>query len=152
MVNISDLKSQILFHSLTDNELEVIAERIREESVPQGKTIFKEGDPTVGIYLIKSGKVEITKVTPDGWKQTLAVLTDGRFFGELSVVEDKKFHGANATAIENTELYLIKTEDFKFLEDNHPGTMYKIMKTIARVASKNVHEMNDKLVKVLISY
>ncbi len=30
--------------------------------------------------------------------------------------------------------------------------MYKIMKTIARIASKNVHSMNEKLMKLLISY
>ena len=30
--------------------------------------------------------------------------------------------------------------------------MYKIMKTIARIASRNVHAMNEKLMKLLISY
>jgi len=30
--------------------------------------------------------------------------------------------------------------------------MYKIMKTMARIASRNVHAMNEKLLKLLISY
>lgn len=152
MVDIGDLKEQILLKDLNDEELQIISERVVVESYPLGKLIFMEGETTKGIYLIKKGKVEISKTTPDGWKQTLAVLSDGHFFGELSVIEDKKEHGAIATAIEDTGAFLIKTEDFKSLEKTNPELMYKIMKTIARVASRNVHTMNEKLVKLLISY
>ncbi len=152
MVDLADLKEQILLKDLNDEELRIIAERVVEESYPLGKLIFMEGEETVGIYLIKKGRVEISKTTPDGWKQTLAVLSEGHFFGELSVIEDKKEHGAIATAIDNTDVFVIKKEDLKSLEKTNPELMYKIMKTIARVASRNVHTMNEKLVKLLISY
>ncbi len=152
MVSVSDLEGQILLKDLDEGELRMIGERITVESYPKGQTVFKEGEATRGIYLVGKGKVEISKTTPDGWKQTLAILKEGHFFGELSVIEDKTEHGANATAIDNAELFLLKTEDFKALEHSNPETMYKIMKTIARVASRNVHTMNDKLVKLLISY
>jgi len=152
MVSLEDLKGQILLQDLNDEELKVIAERISHETHPMAKMIFMEGEPTKGIYLIKKGKVEISKSTPDGWKQTLAVFNEGHFFGELSLIEDKKNHGAIATTIDDTELFFIKKEDFKALEESHPAIMYKIMKTIARVASRNVHAMNEKLVKLLISY
>ena len=148
----SELKKQILFSDLTDAELGLIAQKIVVENYAKGKPIFKEGDATKGIYLVKSGKVEISKVTADGWKQTLAVLADNHIFGELSVIEDKKKHGADATAIEATEVYRFKTDDFKALEKSDTTMMYKIMKTIARIASKNVHSMNEKLMKLLISY
>jgi len=152
MPNKTELKKQILFSDLTDAELGLMAQKIAVENYPKGKQIFKEGEPTKGIYLVKSGKVEISMATPDGWKQTLAVLTDNHIFGELSVIEDKKTHGADATAIDNTEVYRFKTEDFKALEQSDAIMMYKIMKTIARIASKNVHSMNEKLMKLLISY
>jgi CRP-like cAMP-binding protein len=152
MVSLEDLKGQILLQDLNDKELKVIAERISHETHPMAKLIFMEGESTKGIYLIKKGKVEISKSTPDGWKQTLAVFNEGHFFGELSLIEDKKDHGAIATTIDDTELFILKKEDFKALEKSHPEIMYKIMKTIARVASRNVHAMNEKLVKLLISY
>jgi CRP-like cAMP-binding protein len=152
MLEISELKKQILLKDLSNEEIEVIRQRMEVKNFPKGQMIFKEGEPTEGIYLVNKGKVEISKSTPDGWKQTLAVLTEGHFFGELSVIEDKKHHGANAKAIDNTEVFLIKTEDFKEMENTHPKMMYKIMKTIARVSSKNVHSMNERLIRVLISY
>ncbi len=147
-----ELKKQILFSDLTDAELGMIAQKIVTENYPKGKPIFKEGEPTKGIYLVKSGKVEISKNTADGWKQTLAILTENHIFGELAVIEDNKTHGADATAIDATEVYRIKTEDFKALEKSDANMMYKVMKTIARIASKNVHSMNERLMKLLISY
>ena len=147
-----ELKKQMLFSDLTDAELGAMVQKIAVETYPKGKPIFKEGEPMKGIYLVKSGKVEISKNTADGWKQTLALLTENHIFGELAVIEDNKTHGADAMAIEATELYRFKTEDFKALEKSDTMMMYKIMKTIARIASKNVHSMNEKLMKLLISY
>ena len=147
-----ELKKQILFSDLTDAELGTMAQKIAVESYPKGNPIFKEGETTKGIYLVKSGKVEISKNTPDGWKQTLAVLSENHIFGELAVIEGNKIHGADATAIEATEVYRFKTDDFKALEKSDTMMMYKIMKTIARISSRNVHAMNEKLMKLLISY
>ena len=152
MADKAELKRQILFSDLTDAELGMIAQKVKVENYPKGQSIFKTGEPTKGIYLVKSGKVEISLLTADGWKQTLAVVTENNLFGELSVIEDKKTHGADATAIDATEVYRITTDDFKTLEKSDTNMMYKIMKTIARIASKNVHSMNEKLLKLLISY
>ncbi len=152
MADTSELKKQILFSDLTDSELGVIAQKIVLEKYAKGQPIFKEGDTTKGIYLVKSGRVEISKNTADGWKQTLAVLQENHIFGELAVIEDKQNHGADATAIEASEIYRIKIEVFKAFEISDASMMYKIMKTIARIASRNVHSMNEKLMKLLISY
>ncbi len=152
MADKAEIKKQILFSDLTDAELGLMAQKVVTESFATGKPIFKAGEATKGIYLVKNGKVEISMKTADGWKQTLAVLTENHIFGELSVIENKSTHGADATALENTEVYRIKTEDFKSLEKSDTNMMYKIMKTLARIASRNVHSMNEKLMKLLISY
>ena len=152
MVPASDIKTQKLLGELDDAELSVVAKKISVEPYPKGAVIFREGEPTRGICLVNKGKVEISKTTADGWKQTLAVLTELQFFGELSLIEGKKHHSTNATALEATELYRIMTEDFKQFEQSEPLMMYKIMRTIARMASRNVHTMNEKLMKALISY
>ena len=152
MIDAAALKLQKLFCDLDDSELSVVARKVQVEQYPMGSAIFREGEPTRGLCLIRKGKVEISKSTPDGWKQTLAVLTERHFFGELSVIEDRKSHTTNTTALETAELYRITTEDFRELEQSHPVMMYKIMKTMARMASRNVHTMNEKLMKALISY
>ncbi len=152
MVNKAELKKQMLFSELSDAELDMIAKKIADEQYSKGKPIFQAGEATKGIYLVKSGKVEISLLTADGWKQPLAVLSENQIFGELSVIEDKKTHGANATAIEDTAVLRITADDFKALEKSDTLMMYKIMRTMARIASRKVNSMNEKLMKLLVSY
>ncbi|HTG00936.1 MAG TPA: cyclic nucleotide-binding domain-containing protein [Nitrospirota bacterium] len=152
MSNKSELRLQTLFSELNDAELDVIAGKIVSRDYAKGATIFREGDPTKGLYLIRKGKVEISKMTSDGWRQTLAVLPQNHFFGELSVVEGRQIHSADATAIDDTFCFEYSKDDLLKLETSDPALMYKIMRAIARTASRNVHKMNEKLLKALISY
>jgi CRP-like cAMP-binding protein len=152
MADIADIKKQFLLSDLTDAELGVITKKMAVEEYPKGKHIFREGEPAACIYLVHRGKVEVSKTTTDGWKQRLAVLGENHFFGELSVVEHKKMHGADAVALHDCKVYKIMADDLRSLEQSDPGIAYKIMRTIARVSSKNLHSMNEKLLKLLISY
>jgi CRP-like cAMP-binding protein len=152
MIDISALKKQLFFAELNDAELELMAKKMTLVKYPQGKTIFNEAASTKGLYFVHKGKVEVSKITADGWKQTLAIFTENHFFGELSVIEDRKTHSTDATALVDSEIFELTKEDFKSFEEVDYVMMYKIMRTIARVASRNVHLMNEKLMKLLISY
>lgn len=145
------LRQQVLLEDLDKEELARIAKVIRKLSFKKGDQIFKEKEDTKGLYLIHSGNVEISKVTPDGWKQTLAVFTMGHFFGELSILE-KRRHEAIAIATVNTEILLIGKKDFERIENEDPAIAFKIMKKIALVMCKNLRRMNDKFMNALISY
>ncbi|PKL51439.1 MAG: hypothetical protein CVV37_06515 [Nitrospira bacterium HGW-Nitrospira-1] len=148
---IKTLKEQALLEDLNDRELAEISKIIQKLKFKKGDHIFREKDETKGLYLVKSGKVEIAKVTSDGWKQTLAVFTKGHFFGELSILE-KRRHEAFAIAAENTEVYLIGKEDFQKMEKEVSPIAFKILKKLTLVMCKNLRRMNDKFLNALISY
>ena len=145
------LKEQVLFKDFSNQELTRISKIIQKLNFKKGDYIFKEKEDTKGLYLIHSGRVEIAKFTPDGWKQTLAVFTKGHFFGELSILE-KRRHEAVATATENTQIFLIGKKDFERMEKENSDIAVKIIKSIALVMCKNLRRMNDKFLNALISY
>jgi len=151
MVKAGELKKQILLEDLTKADLEKIAKIVKILSFKKGEHLFKEKEETKGLYLIHSGKVEISKKTPDGWKQTLAVLHGEHFLGELSIIE-KRLHEATATALENTRVYLITRNDFEKMEKHDTALTSKIMKKLVLVLSKNLRRMNEKFMNSLISY
>ena len=151
MVKASELKKQILLEDLTKADLEKIAKIVKILSFKKGEPLFKEKEETQGLYLIHSGKVEISKTTPDGWKQTLAVLHGEHFLGELSIIE-KRQHEATAIALENTGVYLITRNDFEKMEKHDTALTSKIMKKLVLVLSKNLRRMNEKFINSLISY
>lgn len=151
MITMDELKKQVLFEDLTGAELERLSKVLGERTLQKDEVLFKEGDDTKGIYMIRSGKIEITKVTPDGWKQTLAVLTKENFFGELSILEKRK-HEANAVAIEKTELIKLTKESFEKMERDDVALASRIIKKLALVMSKNLRRMNEKFLNALINY
>ncbi len=151
MIKTSTLKKQILLEDLKETDLKKIAKIVKKISFSKGEYLFREKEDTKGLYLIHSGKVEISKITPDGWKQTLAVLSKRHYLGELSIIEHRR-HEANAAALENTEILLIAKKDFEVMEKKDMILTSKIMKKLVLVMSKNLRRMNEKFLNSLISY
>jgi CRP/FNR family transcriptional regulator len=112
MIKPEVLKQQILLQDIDSTGLGKIAKIAKEVFIKKSEPLFKESDQTKGLWLIHSGKIEISRVTADGWRQTIVVLPPTHFFGELSILENRK-HVASATALEDTELLLIPKEDLK---------------------------------------
>ncbi len=151
MIKPDDMKQQVLLQDLDKAGLAKIAEIAKQVSIKKGEQLFKEKDATKGLWLIHSGKVEISRVTADGWRQTLVVLVPGHFFGELSILENRK-HVASTVALEDTELFLIPKEDFERMMKEDCALALAIVKRIAIVMSKNLRRMNDKFLSALINY
>ena len=151
MIKADILKKQILLADFDIEGLEKISKILKKLSFKKEEQLFKEKDDTRGLWLIHSGKVEISRVTADGWRQTLAVLTAGQFFGELSLLENRR-HVASAVAIEDTELFLLPKEDFERIMEEDIALACDIIKRIAIMMSKNLRMMNDKFLSALISY
>jgi CRP-like cAMP-binding protein len=151
MIKASVLKKQILLEDLGKKDLEKIAKVIKKLSFKKGVYLFRENEETKGLYLIRSGKVEISKTTHDGWKQTLAVLSSNHYLGELSIIEHRR-HEATAVALMNTEIFLITKKDFEKMEKNDVKLTSKLMKKLVLILSMNLRRMNEKFLNALISY
>jgi CRP-like cAMP-binding protein len=151
MIKPEVLSQQVLLQDIGAEELNKIANITRQVTIKKGEPLFKEKEATQGLWLIVKGKIEISRVTADGWRQTLVVLPAGHFFGELSILENRR-HVASAVALEDTELLLIPKEDFEKMMEEDCGLAVHIIKRIAIVMSKNIRRMNDKFLSALISY
>ena len=151
MITTDILKQQVLLEGIEEAGLSKIAMITKQVSVKKGDQLFKEKDETKGLWLVHAGKIEISRITADGWRQTLVVLPPGHFFGELSILENRK-HVASATALEDTELLLIPKEDFDDLVQKDCVLALKLVMKLAIAMSKNLRRMNDKFLSALISY
>ncbi|MDY6787498.1 MAG: Crp/Fnr family transcriptional regulator [candidate division WOR-3 bacterium] len=74
-----------------------------EKVLQDNEVLFREGDAGDEMYLIKSGKVKIIKKVGDDVK-VLAVLREGDFFGEMSIIDCSP---RSATALSDGETHLI---------------------------------------------
>ena len=83
-----------------------------------GEVIFSEGSCGDKMYVIHSGRVEISRMSECG-KQILAIIGAGSFFGEMALL-NKTLRTATATALEPTTLHLLSKESMIARIENDP--------------------------------
>jgi len=130
MAVIQSLAEVPLFTGLSEPELVVVGERVRQRRYRQGDTIFYRDDPGVALYIILDGRVKIHNETPDGGDMIIAVLTTGDFFGELAVIDGDE-RSACATSLEPTELLMLTKEDLHDIIQRNPKIGLNLLVTLA---------------------
>jgi CRP-like cAMP-binding protein len=60
--------------------------------------VFSQGDPADSVYYVRTGKVKLSVTSASGKEAVIAVLSDGDFFGEGSLIS-QPFRLATATAL-----------------------------------------------------
>ena len=100
-----------LFAALKSAHLAELAGKLALRNYELGTTIFNKDDRGSTLYLIRNGQVKISAPSRGGEEVILAMMTDGDFFGELSIL-DLKPRSATATAMETTSAFTLDREDF----------------------------------------
>jgi CRP-like cAMP-binding protein len=95
-----------------------------------GQMVFCEHEPGNELYIVKSGNVEILKVTPPE-EIILSILREGDIFGELSIVSSKP-RNATAVAIGEAELLPVARESLSTLFEKSPVTIARILTAISQ--------------------
>ncbi len=119
-----------LFGGLSPEHLDEIANIAVEKKFKRGETIFFEGDPGTGFYMVATGKVKIFKTSLSGKEQILHIFGAGEPFGEVPVFHDQPFP-ANATALEKTSLIFFPRERFVELVYSMPSLVMNMLAVLS---------------------
>src|ERR1700737_858034 len=120
-----------LFKRLEPHELKRLAEDVDQVNYAAGETIFNEHDLGDGLYVVETGSVRIWVVDEDVNEGTLAELKPGDFFGELAVL-DRGERSSSATAIVDTHLHRLSSDDFQQFLIEHPDASIDVICEIAQ--------------------
>jgi CRP/FNR family transcriptional regulator len=125
------LKKIPFFADLADDELSMIAAVMAEKIFVKNALIFLEGDPGEGLFIIKQGRVKISKCSVDGREQILHLLKEGEVFAEV-VLFDQGVYPATAEAVEETRVWLLRNEDMERLLQHQPKLAVKLLRLMSR--------------------
>ncbi|MCK5673353.1 MAG: cyclic nucleotide-binding domain-containing protein, partial [Spirochaetales bacterium] len=81
------LQSIEILSSLSNKELDSLYSHMNIEKYKEGQVLFNEGEAGEHMYIILSGSVSISVNTPDGKILEIAEITEGNFFGEMSIFD-----------------------------------------------------------------
>jgi len=131
-----------LFKSLSQRDLLNLTSIIHKRNYLAGEYIFYQGDPGIGLYIIRDGEVMINRESDEGDKITLAVFQKGDFFGELALVDNDK-RSASAVAQSDTKLSVIFKPDLDEFIQKYPRKGIKILAGIAEITAMRLRILNE---------
>jgi CRP/FNR family cyclic AMP-dependent transcriptional regulator len=136
----------LLFHLLTNEEVELIIPYLDIVAFPKGASIFKEGEKGDFVGFISNGKLEVKKSTEFEGKQViLATLGRGSLVGELAFVDIDEPRTATVVALENSELVVMKRDALEDLTGKWPYIGVKILKGIIRILAVRLRKSTERL-------
>ena len=105
----------------------------------KGHTVFAQGDSCDAVFYIQSGKVKLTVVSAAGKEATIAVLSEGDFFGEDSLARHRL---RLATVVALTDCDLMRIETNAMLKVLHAQHTFSDL-FVEHLLSRNIRYQED---------
>lgn len=137
----SVLRSIPLFDNLSRRDIATLQRLLHRREYVAGESVFVEGEPGLGMYIIAKGVVSIQS-EPSG--RELVELSDGDFFGEIALLNEV-IRSATARAKSDCLLLSLFQPDLLGLLDRNPRLGVKILLSLSRLVGIRLVEVSDEL-------
>lgn len=140
-----ELDSAELFRRLQPEELALVRAAAQERTFAPGQEIFREGDPGDGLYVVKSGLVEISGQLNQDQRQVLSQVRPGQIFGEMAIIEHLP-RSACATAVQPTVVTFLGQREMLALLEQTPALAMALLQLIShRLRDFNQQHLREVL-------
>ena len=120
-----------IFSGLSEAELAFLARRTVVRRFSAGESVFAEGEPCTGLYVVESGHVRIFKSSAGGREQVLSIEGPGASVAELPVFDGGNYP-ASVTAVDDATLLFVSKQDFQSLCLTHPQVSLKVLRVVGQ--------------------
>lgn len=139
-----DLSTCVIFKGVDENKIREFSLVVKAQSFAAGTILFDEKDSSDKVYLIRAGKIQISRMTNFGEETIIYVIGPGNLVGELSALDELP-RSACATCIDDCELLVMEKKDFqRILQSDH-----KVSLNLMREISHRLREANRSIVQKL---
>lgn len=145
-----------IFQNLDPEDVKALAHKALRKRSAKGDSLFFQGDPADEMFLIKGGRIKLSKVLEDGTELMLDIRKAGDFVGE-NMFSEEGLYPVSAVCLEDTLTCGFSRSQFEELVLKHPKVGLQIIKTLSerissltdRVGSLAVANIEDRLFRVL---
>lgn len=118
-----------------------LAEYLVDRTFEPGEVLMRQGDPSPGIYLIRTGRATVLLDGLDGQAKRLRTLLGGTVLGEISLYRDEPCT-ATVVADDQSEVLHLTPERFADLCRSDPPLAAELHAFVARVLAGRVSHAN----------
>ena len=151
------LRKSEIFESFSALELGKLLGILEEMELPKHNVLFSPGDPCDAIFFIESGRVRVTRLSPEGKTVILALLGPGDLIGEAAWESGE--HDNYAETLEESNIYHIDREAFQNLIRENPEFGLRLLQVLggrlkqaqARIEDLVFRQVPSRIARLLIS-
>jgi len=132
-----------LFSRVAQGDLEQIASHLIERRYPRNTTIVEEGLPGDYMYILRDGRVKVTKLSEDGREKILDFLETGSFVGEMALLE-RGPRSASVKTLSPVRVLALSRTDFIALLRKSPDLALAVIQELSR-RLRSVNEQASSL-------
>ena len=125
------LSAMDIFRDMPEADVDALMAATPMRTAVKGTMFYGAADGPEVLFLLKSGRVELYRESADGKKLTLAIVEQGSFFGEMSLV-GQRLVGTCAIALEDSVICALSRHDVEALILEHPRAAFRIIEVLAR--------------------
>lgn len=146
-VTAPDLKAFLLatpfFGGLADPSLDLLMSMLVERRFDAGTTVVAEGEPGRSLFIVKSGRLAVSKRATGGGIIPISVLERGDFFGEMTLIEMQN-RSATVVAETPTVLYELTAQNLYacYKADIHAYVI--VLQNINRELCRRLRRADDR--------
>lgn len=131
--------SSWIFNNLSGDEKSALAASAVRREYNKGESLFLQGDIADRMFLIKAGRLKLSKVMEDGTEFILDFRKEGDFLGEQIFWDDFAYQ-STAECLENSFICSFKREAFEKLVLEYPSIGLNVIKNL----SKHIEFLNSR--------
>src|SRR6266540_607455 len=142
MENLQILRKSLLFSGLDEENLTEVAEIATRRSFSKGETLFSDGEPATGFYLLASGSLKLCKISPDGKEKVLHFVHPMETFAEAAFFGDGSYP-AEARALEKGEALFFPREAFMGLLERNPRFSLNLIVSLSLLLRRFARQIEE---------
>jgi CRP-like cAMP-binding protein len=113
---------------------------ITMSTVPRGRVFYRPEEPGEVLFILKEGRVQLYRISPEGKKLVITTLGPHTLFGEMALL-GTKMHNTFAEAIDDCLICIMSRTDLERLILNKPQVALRILE----VTGKRLREAEERL-------
>lgn len=125
------LKTVDIFQDLSEEELQTLERSISMIPCSAGKIFYTPEDAGEALFILKKGKVQLYRISPDGRKLVISTLAPETIFGEMSLI-GQGMYGSFAEAMEECTVCKMDRADLERLLLEKPKVALRTLEVIGK--------------------
>lgn len=119
-----------IFQDLSKAEMKEMDRTTTMSTCKRGKIFYQPEDTSEVLFILKKGRVQLYRISPEGKKLVVATIGPGTIFGEMAIV-GQQMHNTFAEAVADCLLCVMSRYDVERLILRKPTVALRIMDVMA---------------------